>query len=453
MTFDRLTIGLVFVVAAVLACFSPAQGDTWWHLRMGLDIWTSHRVPVGDTYSYTATGAFFSDHGWLSDALFYALYRAGGLPLVEAGTAAAILAAWLMAWRLAKGSFEATLVCLIGGIAASTVSWAIRPQVFSMAALMVVCTLLVARRYWPIPVVFLLWANLHSAVILGLVALAGALAAETIERRRVPVMLVCITLISSATTFMTPVGLRFWPDIVASLQRSKADALIEWRMPGFEGVMWPFWAAVVVLPAAVVIARRRLHGRALILSCVALVLLPLAVRSVRNVAMFVLVATPAIPALLAVEPTRRRASAPRERRGLNAAILSLAAAAGALVVGAAWRTNAPALDWQPLSAAVIAAIEHCPDPIYNTYEGGGALIWFLPGRKVFIDNRQDPYPPDLLHAAHDVETTGRYKELFQRYGIRCAVVPAGGATSRALARDAEWTRSGGDAALRVFVRP
>ncbi len=49
-TSDRLVIGLLFVVIAVLACFAPAQGDTWWHLRAGQDIWRTHAVSLVDTY-------------------------------------------------------------------------------------------------------------------------------------------------------------------------------------------------------------------------------------------------------------------------------------------------------------------------------------------------------------------------------------------------------------------
>src|SRR5215475_12122662 len=124
-TFDRLTVGVIFVAVGVLACFSPAQGDTWWHLRIGADILRTHHVPLADPYSYTAAGAFFSDHGWLSDLVFAGLHRLGGLPLVEAATAAAIVFAWALSWRLSDGPFEAALICLLGGVAASTVSWAI----------------------------------------------------------------------------------------------------------------------------------------------------------------------------------------------------------------------------------------------------------------------------------------------------------------------------------------
>ncbi len=59
-------------------------------------------------------------------------------------------------------------------------------------------------------------------------------------------------------------------------------------------------------------------------------------------------------------------------------------------------------------------VEACNAPIYNTYEGGGALIWFVPDKKVFIDNRQDPYPAALLSAAHRLETDGRYQPVFTR---------------------------------------
>jgi hypothetical protein len=450
LTFDRLAIGLIFVAVAVLACFSPAQGDTWWHLRAGVDIWHTHSVRLVDTYSYTAAGTPFSDHGWLTDVLFAAFFKLGGLPLVEAACAAAIVVAWVLSWRLAEGPFETGLIALLAGASVSAISWALRPQVFSMAALMLTCTLVLSSRRWLLPFPFLVWANLHSAVLLGLVVLIAASLAEWIRDRRLPWALTVITTLCFVAVCGTPIGLQFWPEILASLARSRANALIEWQPPGWQPVLWPFWAMAAALPIVAVVRRRQLRGAAITLVFMALALLPLAARSVRNVPMFMLVAVPAITVLARTE-TPRSTRVLRERTSVNMAVLGLAAAGGIAIVTWAWITRTPVLGWQPLSGEAIRQLESCPGPLYNTFEGGGAIIWFVPQQKVFIDNRQDPYPDELLAAAHQLESDGRYERVFARYGIRCAIVPAASATSAALRLDKAWSSKYSDGQWAIFA--
>ena len=94
LAFDEMAIGLLFVAVAVLALFTPAQPDTYWHLRAGGDIWRSGHVPRVDLYSHTAYGTPWPDHEWLSQLLMYAAYRVGGgMPGLEIGATVLILAA------------------------------------------------------------------------------------------------------------------------------------------------------------------------------------------------------------------------------------------------------------------------------------------------------------------------------------------------------------------------
>jgi hypothetical protein len=74
-SFDRLAIGLLLVAIAVVALLTPAQPDTFWHLRAGADIWRTGQVPRVDLYSHTAYGQPWPDHEWLSQLLMYAAYR------------------------------------------------------------------------------------------------------------------------------------------------------------------------------------------------------------------------------------------------------------------------------------------------------------------------------------------------------------------------------------------
>ena len=421
-TSERLTVALIFVGLAVLACLAPTQSDTWWLLRAGQDSWRTGTVVLTDNYSHTAGGRLWSNHEWLTELIFYAAYRTGGLPLLTGFCAALMVGAWMLAWRLAQGPFEARLLLFAGCLASAAASFAIRPQVFSMFLFAVTSVLLAeGRTRWLIPM-FILWTNLHGAVALGLVAVGAAWLAAVVSRDRLS-KLTWITAGCVIATMVSPLGWRIWPEMLASMERSRVNALREWQPPGYTVDLWPFWGFVVVLPLVTLWRWRSADRSARTLAAIALAVLPLAVRSMRNVHIFLLAAMPALAGLLSAGSSVSRQRVVREQERANAAVLGLGVLAAAVVVMLAWRAPVPRLGWRPISAEAISAIRSCGDPMYNTYGDGGYLIWFVPEKRVFIDNRQDPYPVELLAANRRLELDGVYEGVFEAYGVRCAVVP------------------------------
>jgi hypothetical protein len=450
---ERLAIGLLLVATAALACFAPAQSDTWWQLRIGSDILHGRGIPLYDTYSFTAAGRFAFNHEWLADALFYAGYSLGGMPAVAVVCASAITAAWVLSWRLTQGSFELRFLLFAGCLATCASGWAMRPQVLTLTLFALTCTLLVAnRRLAWLPLLFVVWTNVHGGVALGIVATVAATGATWLFRRRTPALMIAVCLGCGLATCVSPMGLRFWPEVLNSIERSRLNQLQEWQPPDFSGIYWPFWAMALALPLATIAWWRRLDERQARIVAIALAVLPLAARSMRNVSVFLLVAVPALTAVLTARRGPERARRPTgEHEAVNGAILVFASITVAVMVILAWRAPAPSLRWQPMSPAAIEAVAACPDPIYNTYADGGFLIWFVPQKKVFIDNRQDPYPADLLAASRMLEFDGRYESLFSRYGIRCAIVPPASQTAARLKTNPAWSGVYSDNHWSIFA--
>jgi hypothetical protein len=102
--------------------------------------------------------------------------------------------------------------------------------------------------------------------------------------------------------------------------------------------------------------------------------------------------------------------------------------------------------------AALAAVRACPERLYNRYDDGGYLIWFAPSRRVFVDSRQDPYPLPLLLEDQTVEAGAPYRQLFARYGVRCAFLPAGDNLAARLRAD-RWTPRFADDRWVVLVAP
>ena len=70
---------------------------------------------------------------------------------------------------------------------------------------------------------------------------------------------------------------------------------------------------------------------------------------------------------------------------------------------------------------------------------------------MFIDSRQDPYPVPFVQEYIRMEETGDYRAVFERYQIRCAVLPTSSLVAQQLLRDG-WAVTATDAEWQVITR-
>ncbi|HVV49185.1 MAG TPA: hypothetical protein VHO06_05980 [Polyangia bacterium] len=438
LTFPQLTAGLLFGALAVCACLMPAHADTYWQLRAGQEIWRTHRVPLVDSYSFTAAGRPWPDHEWLWQALSYALYRLGGMRLYLLGGAALVVGAMAVVYRSMVGPTATRFWLLLLGFPLTSALWVLRPQIVTLFMLVLLVRLLIAERYAVLPLVFLLWANAHGGVAAGglLLAIVTGLAVARARRGgpadvRRAVRLGVVTPLCALATALTPLGFGVWRFVGGSLSASRGNGITEWQptLP-FGPFEIGFWILALAFVGLLVARRARLRapdwawGDRVALAA-ALVTLPLGILMVRNTAMFLLTAVPAASRLLG--PAFRFRAAPADAADhprVNLALLVGISAVEALGVWWIWRAPPARLGWRPMSPAAVAAVRACPGPLYNRFYDGGFLIWFVPERPVFLDNRQDPYPPAFIRETTAVDGGAPYRPLFARYGIRCAFVPA-----------------------------
>lgn len=432
LTFDQLALGALFVMLFARAAQAPAQNDTWWHLRSGQDIWRGV-LPTVERWSSTAHGRAWPDHEWFSEAIFYALHQIGGMPALALLVACVATATFALVWRLMVGPVLRRGALVFLTLPVTLIVASLRPQVFSLLLLVVTVTLLARGRFAWLPVVFLLWANLHGAVVVGGVVVAAVLVTAFVwERTRARPLLVWAAF-AGVATLLTPLG----TGIVGLVfgMSNEAD-IIEWEpawrsMPA--GLV--FGAVALFTAAGVVMIRRRRafewSDRVLVATAVAV--LPMAVRYSRVMPMFVVVALP----LLARGWDAWRPARPRrdDRHVLHGAMLAGVVVVAVAWVGAAWSGPSANLDWEPLPSSAVAAVRECDGPLYNRFDDGAYLLWFAPAVPVFIDSRVDPYPDDFLREHIRDEASGDYHATFDRYRIRCALLPPVSATARALQRD------------------
>lgn len=456
MAFDLFATRVLYIVTLGVASVSAVQDDLWWLLRAGKDIWRTHHVSLVDHYSYTAAGDYWSNHEWLWEACAYALHTVGGLPLLSAWTGLTIAATIVVLRHVSSVTGYVVPIIIAAAAPLMSLTWTIRPQVTSLLLFAVTMFLLSHRRELWIPPLFLVWANLHAQVVMGgvmLVVVTAGAAYEAVrsrtaeaEARAARLGLVLVT--SALATLVTPLGRRLWTYVLDANGRPGQARIAEWA-----SAFHPTLAAALLwlaLAGAVVLGFRR-RGRletwsARVPAYAALSMTPLALLAVRNVPFFVAAALPLY--LILLEFTT---ASPIGRVGHARARLAVTALLTAVVVTAVWAASPPRLRWTPVSDGLAEALRSCPGHLYNDYDSGAALIWWVPDVKVFVDNRQDPYPAEVIEQAADLDA-GTYRAVFERWRIRCALVRTSNPLDTALRTDG-WRPTYAEGSTAVLVPP
>jgi hypothetical protein len=447
---DDVPIALLFVVLLGIACAMPAQADTFYHLRAGRVMWESGRLLDRELFAHVTYGQLHPNHWWLGQLIFYALHALGGPMLLTLVAGACAWWAVFGAWTLTRGSSPEIRLLLLVVLMLSLPEWSVRPQVFSMALMVVAVRLILADRLGWLPPLMILWANVHAVVVLGvgvvsLVAVEALLWSHHRVRRALGMAAACW-----AAPMVSPLGLHYWPYVLKVVREAHLLGIDEYRS-AFSFALEPalLWLvvgalAIVAVRAVPTLAARDRRDRILLMASGALALA--ALTSIRNVAFFVLIAAPTFARVAAHERRNSRRPAPRIAFGLVGLVMFAVSVATAY----RWREGGAALGWRPLAPAAIAAIRACPEPIYNAFGDGGALIWFVPERRVFMDGRTDAYPIEFLLRASGAELRGEYRDLFADYRIRCAVVGSGSRMARLLREDASMELRFADPRWQVF---
>lgn len=417
-------------------------------------MWQTGTILRNEPFSFTAFGTSLHNHWWLAQLAFFALFQAGGPRLLTAVAGGCAFLAVLGSYRLCRGPFEIRIFLLAFLVSATSPEWAVRPQVISLALFVLAVHLADRNRLEWLPALCVLWANLHAQVVFGIgIACAAAVEALLWSRDRVRQDLTVVALCLAAPA-LTPTGWHYWPQVLRTVAVSKGLGLQEYRVP-----LWlsdaPFWIAVGLLAALTVRRRRDLavatrSDRILLIAAIGSGLA--AVGAARNVAFFAVVAAPVLARLLNPSSDLEYRGGRRVPRLVVAVSLVATVLIGSVFVAVRWQDGGARLGWRPISSGAVAAVRDCPDPIFNRLADGGYVMWALPNRRVFIDSRMEAYPLALLQQSRMADLRGEYNALFQRYGIRCALVATPSEMARRLSQDPGMRRTYADRDYMVFVR-
>ncbi len=422
----------VLFAAVALVCMKfklfVLGADIGWHLKVGEYIVRHRTFPHTGILSRTAVNRSWAAYSWGYEVLlsrFYAWWGLVGIGIF--GTVLTLMVAFSIYWmtrRLSARFWRTWLLTAVGCYTSLLLKMVPRPLFFSMALYCVVLLFVlednrrgkVQKLYW-LPLVFLLWANLHIQFVYGL-AIVGLLlavvAAQELAQRSgiVPGFLTPaslpagqIAVVFAACVLATMIGPYTYHLYGVIFQYSQAQvpyAMVqELQRPSFRTYGDFARLLLAALAFYAVASQKKIDLFKLMLLMVTSFI---GFRTMRD-AWFQCIA--AIACLADASFSEARSESPETplQWGSVVAAVVLVVTVFAGSVGFSRSGIEGAMSGMfPVRAARFLQEHPQRGPLWNPFDWGGYLIWALPEYPVAIDGRTDLYGDRLEQLFHDTES-------------------------------------------------
>ncbi|HEX3322838.1 MAG TPA: hypothetical protein VHR84_19175 [Terriglobales bacterium] len=459
----RVLAAAVLLYAVLAGLRTVTDYDLFWQMASGRWTVQHHQIFSTDVFSYTAQGKPWI-YPVLSGVIFYAIFLAGGYSLLS--WLGAITCLTTVAVLLRRASFAAIVLAAVAlpRLAARTGP---RAEMFTVLLFTVYLSILWKyftgdkARLWLLPLLMVLWVNLHLGFVAGFGLIAGYLCCEALEllfageRRELAIVRIGrawpYLLLTIPASLLNPWGWNIYRALFRQNQAMAQHAqwINEWAAVPLGWKSWSTFASLretkgifyVLLALAIICVVtaviRRQPGAALLLAGSAYA----AATHVRLQALFacVLVAVGGWILSDAWQGYAERVGDLRTRRilagGATALLVLLMLLRSADLVtnrhyfgGTETANFGAGLSWWFPERAFSYIEQHqLPGQIFNNYNLGGFLLWRL-GTKYpdYLDGRAIPFGPAIFEKQDRLMSVNpdspEWQHEIERYGIDTVVL-------------------------------
>ena len=436
--FALLLLALLPAGKAVEPCL---DWDTWWHLRVGQYIVDEQKLPDHDPFSQLGReqNIPWTAYSWLYELMLYGAFRAGDAAGVLIFRHLLFsLAFGGMAWFFLRHSWNHWLgLGVLGLVTISLLPFSSeRPWHFTiffttltLHAVLILRDGVSLRRCLWVPLIYVLWANIHIQFVMGFALLGLGWLVTLIEwrikrdqtTRLVMWRLFILGVICTLATLITPFHYRLYIVVWEYASQTRALKLVMELQPPVltEWYNWPL--IVLLLAASYRTAQRGYRLWDIVLLASALFF---SMRMQRDLWYGVLAAG----AVVVREQRRTPPPAPpRNGEGSKPFVLSPSALRGGvgegfspwqvaivvvlalLLMRGVWEAGLSRgktiekchAETYPVKAAQFVREQHYSGPLFNDFDWGGYLIWALPEYPVSMDGRTNLYGEERLIRSFD----------------------------------------------------
>ena len=457
--------------------------DTGYHIRAGEFILDNQMIPRHDIFSFTSPPLPWTAHEWLSEVIMASVHRMSGLTGVVILFAALIALIYYFLFRILRtenGNILLAVLIILLATASSQIHWLARPHIFSLGLILLWQRLLENYHYRDInrlmalPVIMVLWVNLHGGFIIGFMLLAiyilsngiKSFTTGTDERslHRSKFRFLSLTAaLCLLAAMINPFGYQIllFPFHLVS-RKYLMDHILEFLSPNFHDPL-PFKYLLLSVPALFALTRKRLDFVELV---TVLLFVDMALVSRRHIPLFAMLSAPILlrcaNSMMNENPGR---IADFFKKRADAVSSVDAAAAGFLwpVMGmlavAAW-AGAGRINYtfdagiKPVSAVEFLKHEAIRGNMFNDDEFGDYVIYAAwPEYHVFIDGRSDMYGVERMKEYYKVlNFEPGWEKIIDYHGITIIFYDADSPLSRFLLTDDRWRLVYADKVANIFVK-
>jgi hypothetical protein len=429
------------------------DGDLPRHLLNGSLILQTGHVSTTDIFSFRTVGFPSIPHEWLSQVFFALFYKWLGLNGVVLLTGIIIISVWMVTFRESMNRSNSLFVSLIMTVLAVTTSQIHvlpRPHVFTYLLAAIWISILEQvdeeRLYarWALPLLMLLWVNLHGMFVLGIGIWGIYLVGDFLEQqskawlstKKARTLLIAGGL-SLLATFFSPSGLHIWGAVAALGSNSYITSKIpEYQSANFHmPETWPY--IIILLLTIMGLARTKATW---IHSLLVTAFAGLSIYTARMIPLFAIVATPiaakAIADLVHLEyPQSRFLRIEENISKTNSTsngfvwIIAVILLAGVLLqsgqtVDPASRGNIFDKKFFPIEA--VTWLEEHPQQghMFNEFDWGGYLLLKLwPSQQIFMDGHTHIYGEVLTKEYERVIALAPgWEDILAKYDVTWAIL-------------------------------
>jgi hypothetical protein len=471
------------------------DSDTGWHIRTGDWILSHKRIPKIDIFSFTMAGRPWLAWEWLSDIAMAFAHRMGGLAGVVWVAMLLLGATSVCAYKAAMEECGQRLIALAltwMAMSASTIHWLARPHLVTPLMAVVFCRVLNSvekkrdsEAKWGLPLLTIVWTNLHGGFFVGIVLICTyAIAAaaeellrgsqENLWRRLRPYVLAGVGCMLAS--LLNPYGYRLHLHVAQYLGASFYFVRIsEFQSIDFHSFTAAYFETLLIL--AIAAAAWHLRSGRLIHALLLLSWSHLALLSARNIPIFAVVVVPGVgsamrdwldgwkwatPFKASVEDLesglRLLAQRFRTKSWHFAPCLMVLALAFVLAHPGHRKPLEAGFDDSrfPVDAATFLS-EQSPLPsrrLYSSWQWNGYLIYRLwPSLSVFDDGRTDFYGPGFVNEGLAVwNVRPDWSRILDQYQVNAALLPVDSALASVIRERDDWKPVYQDRVAVLFAR-
>lgn len=460
----------LLLIVIIFLCLVPIEeADLWFHMALGRYFWEHWSLPKGDIFSFTSAGREYISTGWLSSVFLYLLWEKVGRGVSAIGVSLFVFIQVLVAYfaiyitAVRRQVHTTIFFLLLLALPFASYRFNPRPDVCSQLMISLLLLLLISSekivlksqdskrkfydvsastplpglwRFWILPLLILLWTNLHVGFISGLAVIAiysAHLFLLWVKKREKSYFLALIPCsLCSIIWILNPYGI----NVIKLIFKIKSvpqitEMLFEW-MPlynasGENNLSTLIYVDMIIFLALFVVIIMMRRTRLPWWHLVTMIFFIVITWNARRQMGLVALALPVL-AIPHSEGFNRRLLRNYFVAPLLGIVISITICLLQVKGAIIGYLGLPSMELNraafPVDAVKFLKNNRPPDNLFNSYHFGSYLLYYLgPEIKVFIDGRIDTYDPQIWVDDRAIEANLiSIDEACRRYNLNTFII-------------------------------